>query len=173
MTTIPFAYAAVQEQKKLLANLDAWLEKATVFAKAKPFDPAVLLAARLAPDQFPLLRQVLAACDHAKFTAYRLAGQVPPKHPDTETTVDEVRARIKLVTGLLDAFKPADFEGAEALLIELPFFEGKVLSGADYLLQFAQPNFYFHLTTAYAIMRHNGVDLGKMDYIGSLGLRDR
>jgi len=78
-----------------------------------------------------------------------------------------------MVRGLLDGFTTADFEGADARVIDLPFFEGKVLSGAEYLLEFAQPNFYFHLTTAYAILRHNGVALGKMDYVGSLSLHDR
>jgi hypothetical protein len=173
MTTFSYAYAAVQEQKKLLGNLDAWIEKAIAFAKAKPFDPAVLLSARLAPDQFSLLRQVQSTCDHAKFVSHRLAGKAPPKHPDTETTFEELRARIATVRGLLDGFTTADFEGADARVIDLPFFEGKVLSGAEYLLEFAQPNFYFHLTTAYAILRHNGVALGKMDYIGSLSLHDR
>jgi uncharacterized protein len=173
MTTFSYAHAAVQEQSKLLGNLDAWIEKAIAFAKAKPFDPVVLLSARLAPDQFSLLRQVQSACDHAKFMSYRLAGKEPPKHPDTETTFEELRARIAMVRGLLDGFKKADFEGADSRVIELSFFEGKVLSGAEYLLEFAQPNFYFHLTTAYAILRHSGVAVGKMDYIGSLSLHDR
>ena len=164
-------YTAVQEQKKLLGQLDTWLEKGVAYAKTKSFDPSVLLAARLAPDQYPLSRQVQVGCDHAKFTAARLAGQEAPKHPDTEQTVDELRTRIRTVQGYLDTFKAAHFDGAEARLVSLPFLEGKQIAGADYLFEMAQPNFYFHLTTAYAILRHNGVDLGKRDYIGAITTR--
>jgi hypothetical protein len=164
-------YAAVLEQKKLLGNLDAWLVKATEYAKAKSFDPNVLLVSRLAPDQFPLLRQIQAACDHAKFMASRLAGKEPPKHPDTEQTLDDARARIRTCIAHLESFKASDFDGAETRVIALAFLEGKVMSGADYMLESAQTNFFFHLTTAYAILRHNGVDLGKRDYIGSLTVR--
>jgi uncharacterized protein len=166
-------YGIVQEQKKMLSQLDTWLEKGIAHAKAKSFDPSVLLAARLAPDMYPLLRQVQAACDNAKFAAARLSGKEPPKHPDTEVTMDEARARIRTVIQYLDGFKAADFDGAEARLVALPFLEGKVMLGSDYALETAQPNFFFHVTTAYAILRHNGVDVGKRDYIGSLTVRDR
>jgi uncharacterized protein len=165
-------YAAVQEQKKMIVNLEAWIEKAVAYAKAKSFDPSVLLTARLAPDQYPFLRQVQSVCDSAKFTAARLAGKEPPKHPDTEQTLDEIRARIQSCKAYLDTFKPADFDGAEARVVPLSFMPSKALKGLDFLFELQLPNFFFHLTTAYAILRHNGVDVGKTDYIGSLNLRD-
>jgi hypothetical protein len=130
----------------------------------------VLLTARLAPDQYPLLRQVQASCDQAKYMAARLSAKDPPKHPDTEQTFDEARARIRTCTGYLDTFQSSDFEGAESRVLALPFLEGKTLLGRDFLLELAHPNLYFHLTTAYAILRHNGVPLGKRDYTGSLTL---
>jgi len=165
-------YAAVQEQKKMIANLEAWIEKAVAYAKAKSFDPSVLLTARLAPDQYPFLRQVQSVCDSAKFTAARLAGKDPPKHPDTEQTLDEIRARIQACKAYLDTFKAADFEGAEARIVPLSFMPSKALTGLDFLFELQLPNFFFHLATAYAILRHNGVDVGKTDYIGSMNLRD-
>src|SRR5882672_12283537 len=152
-------YSSVLEFKKMLTNLAAWLDKGAAHAKAKSFDPAVLLGARLAPDQYPLLRQVQSSCDNAKFAAARLSGKGPPKNPDTEQTLDEIQARIRTTTAYLDTFKAIDFEGGEARVVALSFLEGKVISGSDYLVEMAIPNFFFHVTTAYAILRHNGVDL--------------
>ena len=166
-------FDSILESKKMLKNLDAWIEKGVAHAKAKSFDPNVLLGMRLAPDQYPLLRQVQSSCDNAKFMAARLSGKEAPKHPDTEQTVDEVRARIHTCVSHLDTFKASDFDGAETRVVTLPFMEGKVISGSDYLTEMALPNFYFHLTTAYAILRHSGVPLGKPDYIGSLNVRDK
>jgi len=163
-----FAFAAVTEMKKMLSNLDRWIEKGVAHAKAKSFEPNVLVTQRLAPDQYPLVRQVQSACDNAKFCAARLSGKEPPKHPDTETTVDELRARIRAVVAYLETYKAEDFAGADTRRIDLPFMEGQSIHGADYLVEMAQPNFFFHVTTAYSILRHNGVDVGKMDYIGSL-----
>lgn len=157
---------------KMLQNLDRWLTKAEEHAKSKSFEPAVLLVARLAPDQYPLTRQVQAACDAAKFMAARLAGKAPPSHPDTEITMEELHARIRTVVDYLATFTAADFEGDEARVVPLGFAPGKGMSGVDYLVQMALPNFYFHISMAYAILRHNGVGLGKMDYIGSLDMRD-
>ena len=165
-------YAAVQEQKKMVANLAAWLEKGVAYAKAKSFDPSVLLTARLAPDQYPLIRQIQSACDSAKFTAARLANKEPPKHPDTEVTLDEIRARIQACKSYLDTFTPADFEGADTRVVPLSFMPGKGLTGLDFLFELQIPNFFFHAATAYAILRHNGIDLGKADYIGSMNVRD-
>lgn len=165
--------SAVLQPKKMLANLDRWLEAGIALAEKKSFDPSVLLSARLAPDQYPLLKQVQAACDSAKFPAARLAGKEPPKHPDTEQTMTEVRARIATCIGYLDTLSDADYVGAETRRVELPFLEGKVIIGSDYLCEMALPNFYFHLVTAYSILRHNGVDLGKRDFIGGLTLHDR
>jgi hypothetical protein len=124
----------------------------------------------LAPDQYPLVRQIQSVCDTAKFTPARLTGKEPPKHPDTEQTIDELRTRIRAVLELLDGFKPADFAGAETRHVELPWLQGKYLLGADYVRQLQLPNFYFHATLAYEILRHNGVPLGKTDFIGHLSL---
>jgi hypothetical protein len=160
------------QMKKSLGQLDKWLGAATAHAKDRPYDPNLLLDFRLAPDQFPLVRQVRTACDTAKFMASRLSGKPAPVFPDTETTIDELHARIRAVIAFLDGFSADDFKGAGARVVALPHWEGKVLSGADYFQQNAVPNFFFHLTHAYAILRHGGVNLGKRDFIGELPLRD-
>jgi hypothetical protein len=165
--------AAIAQPKKMLENLDRWLEAGVAFAKKKSFDPNVLLSARLAPDQYPLVRQVQSACDSAKLGASRLLAKEAPKHPDTEQTMDEARARIRTCTDYLSSLTPNDFAGADERWIALPFLENKVIRGDHYLLEWAQPNLYFHVTTAYAILRHNGVDLGKRDFVGSLTLKDK
>lgn len=165
--------ASIPQLKKMLNNADKWLDAAVAHAAKKSFDPAVLLTARLAPDQYPLTRQIQAFCDAAKFAAARLTGKEAPKHPDTETTLDELHARIRAVVAYLDTFTAEDFVGSKDRKVELSFMPGKVLSAADYLNEMALPNFYFHATTAYAILRHNGVPVGKMDFIGSLNLQDK
>ena len=164
---------AIVQSRKMLGNLDKWLDAGVAYAQKKSFDPSVLLVARLAPDQYPLTRQIQAACDSAKFLAARLTGKEAPKHPDTEATVDELRERIHAVVAYLDTFTAADFAGAETRHVELSFLEGKYLLGSDYACEMALPNFYFHVTTAYAILRHNGVDLGKRDFIGSMTTHDK
>jgi len=169
---MPLYEATIPQFKKALGNLQQWLDKATEFATSKSFDPSVLLTARLAPDQFPLIRQIQSACDGAKTTSARLTGKQPPVHPDTEQTLDEIRARISTVLAYLDTFSADDFKGADTRKIPLFFMPGKAALGADYLNEFCLPNFYFHLTTAYAILRHNGVALGKMDFIGSMTVSD-
>lgn len=165
--------ASVPQLTKMLKCLDTWLDKAEAHAKAKSFDPELYLGFRLAPDQYPLVRQIQAACDAAKFAAARLSGKEAPKHPDTETTLKEIRARIQSVLSYLGTFQPSDIAGREDSLVELGFLEGKVIRAEDYLNELALPNFYFHVTTAYAILRHSGVDLGKRDYVGGLTLRDK
>ncbi len=162
----------IQEFGKMLRNLDAWLDKAGAHAKAKPFDANVLVGARLAPDMYSLDKQVQAACDAAKFAAAYLSGKEAPRHPDTEKTIDELRARLATCLGYLETLKEADFAGADERRVSPPWLHGKWLRGEDYLAQIAVPNFFFHVTTAYAILRHSGVDLGKADYIGALPLRD-
>jgi hypothetical protein len=164
--------ASVPQFIKMLQNLGRWLDKAGELAKSKNFDVNTLLQARLAPDQYPLVRQIQSACDSAKFPAARLAAKEPPKHPDTEQTWEEAKQRIASCISFLETLEPADFAGAEKRIIALPFLEGKVVEGSNYLVEMGLPNFYFHVTTAYDILRHNGVALGKMDYIGSLNLRD-
>ena len=163
---------SVPQFLKTLRNLDGWLDAATTHATQKKFEPDVLLQQRLAPDQYALVRQVQSACDSAKFAAARLTGKEAPSHPDTETTMVELRKRIVDVAGWLEGFRPADFEGADERRVSLPWMQGKWTAGADYLVQFAIPNFYFHVITAYAILRHNGVDLGKRAFIGGLPMND-
>ncbi len=163
---------AVPQMKKMLQCLDAWLEKGVDYAKSKSFDPEVLVNARLAPDQYPLARQVQAACDAAKFAAARLAGVEAPAHPDTEKTLPELRARIKTCLAFLDTVKAESFAGADTRKVPLSFMPGKGLTGEDYLVELGVPNFYFHVTTAYAILRHNGVPLGKADFIGGMNVID-
>lgn len=162
---------AIGQMKKMLGQLDKWLEAAAACAQAKKFDPNVFLTLRLAPDQFAFARQVQTACDTAKLVAARLAGKDAPSHPDTEQTLDELRARVRLVVTYLDGFSARDFDGAAARVITQPRWEGKVMSGADYFLEHGLPNFFFHITHAYAILRHGGVSLGKRDYLGPLTQR--
>jgi hypothetical protein len=157
--------------KKMLGQLDRWLEMAETHAKQKSFDPNLYLGFRLAPDQFAFARQVQIACDTAKLAASRLTGKEAPTQADTEQTLDELRARVQWVINYLDGLSAKDFEGAATVTVTQPRWEGKTMTGADYFLEHAVPNFFFHLTTAYAILRHNGVNLGKRDYLGQLTQR--
>ncbi len=153
---------------KMLQNLIPILEKGAQFAELKKFDVGVLLESRLAPDQFNLIRQVQIACDTAKLGASRLTGKDAPTHADTEKTLLELRTRVESVISYLNKFTSKDFANSAAIKISRPRWNGKYLSGEEFLIQHAIPNFYFHLNTAYAILRHNGVDLGKKDYLGEL-----
>lgn len=153
---------------RMLKNLSAMLGKADAHAKAKGIDPAVLLNARLAPDMFALTRQVQIATDHAKGCMARLAGAAPEAIEDTETSFAELQARIARVIGIVESYTPDKLAGAETreVSVKIPNAELK-FSGVDYVNQWALPNFYFHLTTAYDILRHNGVELGKRDFLMS------
>jgi hypothetical protein len=155
---------------KMLSNLSTILNKAAAYADAKKIDVSVLLNARLAPDQFHLIRQVQIACDTAKLGVARLTGKVDsaPVHPDTETTLAELQERIKAVQEYLAGVSPEDFSGVEARTVSQPRWEGKYLTGVEFAIQHAIPNIYFHVTTAYSILRHNGVDLGKKDFLGPM-----
>lgn len=164
-------YESLTQMKKMLGQAEKWLDAAETFAKEKSFDSNAFLGFRLAPDQFAFARQIQTACDTAKLAASRLSGKEAPKHPDTEQTLDELRARVRSVIAYLDGFSAKDLEGAETRTVTQPRWEGKVMSGADYFREHAQPNFFFHLTHSYAILRHNGVPLGKRDYLGALSLR--
>jgi uncharacterized protein len=164
-------FETVGQMKKMLGQLQKWLEAAAAFAQTKKFDPNVLLSFRLAPDQFPFVKQVQTTCDTAKQVAARLAGKEAPSHPDTEQTLDELRARIDTVIAYLDGFSASDFDGAAARTVTQPRWEGKIMTGPDYFREHGLPNFFFHLTHAYAILRHNGVALGKRDYLGPLTQR--
>jgi hypothetical protein len=153
-----------------LTNLREILRKARNHAEAKKIEPAVLLASRLYPDMHPLTRQVQIASDAAKFCAARLAGAEPPSFDDTEATFDELEARIDKTIAYVSAIAAAQIDGSEERFVKLKLPSGTIeLKGAAYLLGFALPNFYFHVTTAYDILRHNGVELGKFDYHGRPG----
>ncbi|MGV3522603.1 MAG: DUF1993 domain-containing protein [Candidatus Sericytochromatia bacterium] len=156
----------IQQSANMLLALPNLLDKAEAFATSRKCDVANLLQARLIPDQFSLTRQIQTACDNAKFMAARLSGQEAPKHPDTEQTVEELKQRVQHTVDYLRSFTPADFEGAAERQVVLPFIPHMYLTGHDYLLSFALPNFYFHVTTVYAILRANGVEIGKTDYFG-------
>jgi hypothetical protein len=164
-------YQTIRQMKKMLGQIDKWLEATVAFANTKSFDPNLFLGFRLAPDQFAFARQVQTACDTAKLAAARLTGKDAPKHADTEQTIEELRARVRSVVSYLEAFSEKDFESAATRVVTQPRWEGKVMTGADYFLEHALPNFFFHLTHAYAILRHNGVGLGKRDYLGPLSQR--
>ena len=162
----------VTQFTKTLQNLGACLDKAAGFADAKKIDAEVLLGSRLAPDQFNLLRQIQIACDTAKTGAARLTGKEPPAHEDREKTIADAKARIEKVVAYLQTFSAKDFEGAEARQITQPRWAGKYLTGREFAMQHLIPNFFFHVTTAYAILRHNGVDLGKKDYLGPMPFKE-
>ena len=160
--------ASVPRFANTLRNLAAMLDKAQAHCEAKKIDPAVLLAARLYPDMFPLSRQVQIACDTAKGAVARLVGVEVPKHEDTEQTFAELKARIAKTLQLVESFKPAQLDGTEDKSIEIKLGKREVKwLGLQYLLGFALPNFYFHAATAYGILRHSGVELSKGDFIGT------
>ena len=153
---------------KMLGNLNAILDKGVVFAAEKKFEFEVLLQARLAPDQFNLIRQIQITTDTAKLCASRLTGKDAPIHDDTEKTLPELKRRIESVLVYLNGFSESDFIESASRRISQPRWEGQYLTGEEFVLQHALPNFYFHLTTAYAILRHNGVPVGKKDYLGAM-----
>jgi hypothetical protein len=153
---------------KMLGNVDRWLAAAIEHAVRKKFDVNQLLKFRLAPDQFAFDQQIQTVCDNAKFVVARLAGKDGPAHPDTETSFEQLRARVATVIDYLETFEPVDFAGAEDRKISLPWMDGKWMRGDDYVAQFALANFYFHTVIAYAILRNNGIALGKRDFIGGV-----
>jgi len=160
--------ASVPAFLQMLAVLSAILEKAAANAAARKIEPAVFLNSRIAPDMLPLTKQIQIAADFAKNTTARLAGAEVPKFADTETSFDEFQARIAKTVEFVKSIKPAQIDGSEEREITLPI-GGKPMTfkGQAYLIGFALPNFYFHLAIAYAILRHNGVELGKRDFLGS------
>jgi uncharacterized protein len=165
--TISMYQASAPRFVNMLNNLSAILDKAQAHVDAKKLDAAALTAFRLYPDMFPLSRQVQIACDSAKGAVARLAGVEIPKHEDTEQTIAELKARIAKVIAFIGTIKPAQIDGSEDKAIVLTLRGNDVrFNGMQFLLSFAYPNFYFHVTTAYDILRHNGVELGKQDFIG-------
>ncbi len=162
---------AIETFTPMLRSLSNVLDKGAQHAIARNFDSAVLVNARLAPNMFPLVKQVQIACDHAKNSAARLMGQEPPRFEDNEQTLDELKARIAKTLDYLQSAHAAAFEGAEDRDIRIPLPNNLVLEmkGLQFLRDWALPHFYFHVVTAYDILRHNGVDLGKRDYLSHVG----
>jgi hypothetical protein len=151
---------------QILPCTSAILDKTAVHAAAKKIEPQVFLEARLYPDMFPLTRQIQIASDFAKGACARLAGVEPPKYPDTETTIDELKARIAKTIAFIKEFKPSQIDGSEEREISLQMGgQTRTFKGENYLISVVLPNFFFHATTAYAILRHNGVELGKQDFL--------
>ena len=156
---------------KQLAQMDTWLGAAVAHAEAKGFDVDVLVGQRLAPDQFALARQVQIACDTARLGASRITGKEAASKADEETTIEALRARIAFTLTALGDLAESDFEGAEERTVTQSRWKGQVMVTGDYLLEHVMPNFYFHTAHVYAILRHNGVAVGKRDYLGTLSKR--
>ncbi len=161
--------ASVPSFTRMLGHLAAWLDKAEAHAQAKKFDTSVYLAARLAPDMLPFTKQIQIACDAAKFGVARLAGVEAPKFEDNEASFADLRERIRKTVAFVESVPASAIDGTEDKDITVPRRDGNiVLKGEFYLKHYVQPNFYFHVTTAYALLRHNGVELGKGDFLGAL-----
>ncbi len=159
--------ACVPSGIRMMTNLAAILEKAAAHAEAKKIDPEVLVNARLFPDMFPLARQVQIASDTAKAGAARLAGLEPPAYEDNEKTIAELIVRAKKTAAWLETLQPAQYEGSEDRTVKWKMRTGeRTMQGQPYLVHQVLPNLYFHATTAYDILRHNGVELGKTDFLG-------
>lgn len=152
----------------ILNNLSGILDKAEAHCETKKIDPAALITSRLYPDMYTMARQVQVACDTAKGAVARLAGVEIPKHEDTERTFSELKARIAKTVEFIKTFQPGQLDGTEDKEIVMKLGAREVtFKGMQYLLGFAYPNFYFHVTTAYAILRHDGVEIGKRDFMGN------
>jgi hypothetical protein len=164
---IPVFEVTVPQFILSLSALKDLLKKGYEYADSRGIDMNVLFQSRLAPDQFPLGKQVQIACDVAKFCASRLTGVAAPSFEDDEKSLNDYVARIDTTIEYLRQFKPEQFQGYERRKVTFPWYPGHFLDGHNYLVQHALPNFYFHVTTAYGILRFNGVELGKKDYLGS------
>ena len=166
--TISMYQASVPVFVRMLKNLSAILQKAADYAAFKKIEPVVLINARLAPDMFAFVRQIQIATDGVKGCAARLAGVEVPSYADNETTFEELQARIAKTITFLEEFKPAQIDGTEEKALELKVGGREMkFAGQAYLLNFVLPNLYFHITTAYGILRHNGLEIGKKDYLGN------
>jgi hypothetical protein len=164
-------YLVVRQFARTLKNLDAILEKAQVYARARNFDVNNLLTERLFPDMLPFAAQIRIACDHAKTAAASLAGKDPPKHEDNEKTFEELRGRIAKCLAYLDTFTAQDFARTTPdLIVKLARSPGKGLHADEYLFGRQVPNFFFHVSMAYALLRRSGVEIGKSDLLGSLNV---
>jgi hypothetical protein len=170
IAAMSFYQHTVIQMTKMLRNLDACLKKAAAFAETKGSSPDDFANFKLTFDMRPLTFQVQSACDIAKLAGARLTGVEAPVHPDTETTLAQLFDRIASTISFLETLDEPKFAGAAEREVRLSFIPGQALYGADYLREMALPNFYFHVTTAYALLRMSGVAVGKRDYIGSLTL---
>jgi hypothetical protein len=157
--------------KKMLVCMDGLLVKAAAHADAKKYDVNILTHERLAPDMFALTKQIQVACDQAKFCAAYLTGQTAPKHEDNETTWKDLRERIKKTVAYLETFKAKDFANAASTKPSPGWAKGQWVTAEEYVNEVALPNFYFHMTTVYALLRSAGVDIGKMDFLGHVNFR--
>lgn len=166
--SMTYRQATVSAFVRMLTNLSGILDKGAEYAHDKKFDESILLNSRLYPDMYPLLKQVQVATDMAKFCVARLTNEEAPRFTDDETNFAQLKDRIANTIAFIAGVSEAAFEGAADREIILPWMPDKPMKGEFYVLHFAQPNVYFHLTMAYAILRHNGVPLGKMDFIGPL-----
>jgi uncharacterized protein len=166
-------YLAIRQMARSLRNLDGILEKAIRHAQARKFEVNNFIQARLAPDMLPFVSQIRIACDTAKASASGLSGKEAPRHEDNETTFEELRARIAKCLAYLDTFTAADFERTTPQTkAKVGYPPGKALAADEYVFARQLPNFYFHVTTAYNLLRAGGVELGKGDYLGTLDLVD-
>ncbi|GGZ17089.1 DUF1993 domain-containing protein [Novosphingobium colocasiae] len=160
-------YAQITQFTKMLHTLSRLLDKAQAHANANGFEAEVLLNARLAPDMLPLTSQVQWVCDTASLATAVLAGRQPPVSANSEKTISELKVRIDETIGYISSINEGEFAGWEDRIVAPPGWSG-AFRGKDYFYQHAVPNFYFHMVTAYAILRHKGVKIGKLDYIGQL-----
>ena len=167
-----FYHETVLQMRNSLTNLLHFIAKAEEHAAALKFEPDVYLGLRLYPNMLPFSAQLRIACDISKFAAAYLTGQTPPVHEDTEKTFAEYKERINKVIAYLGTFQASDFAGAADIKVSPASFKGKHMTGHDYLVRRQVPNFYFHIVTAYDLLRQAGVPIGKTDYLGELPLRD-
>lgn len=169
MTTSYMYKTSIPVFKQLLTSLSAILTKAEAYAATKKFEPAVLLNAQLYPDMFPLIRQVQVAADFAKSVSARLAGVEVPAYEDNEQTFADLQARIAKTLAFIESLTPAQFDGSETrdIVLRPGTPKEKKMFGHNYLINYGLPQFFFHVTTAYAILRHNGLEVGKGDFMGS------
>ena len=170
--TDPVMHKALQALDKILDKFTAMAATKALERRPAPYFEDALLQSRLVFDQFPFIAQVRIACDNAKGGAARLAEVEIPAFEDNEKTVAELKARIEKTLAFLTTIKPEQLIGKENIKVTLPYWSGKHTTGFEYVTEYLLPNFFFHITTAYAILRKNGVPLGKSDYIGGLPLKD-
>ena len=161
-------HQVISQCTQSLKNLESCFDKAEQFASARRFDINVLVTSRLAPDMQGFAYQIQSACDYVKAAAAWLSGLTPPVHEDNEKSFDELRARIRKTVAFVESIEETHYAGARSRRIRLSWVPGKVIHGEDYLIQVVIPSVYFHIVMAYAILRHNGVDVGKMDFLGHM-----